>query len=132
MRSLSFLSILGVVTFALSSCSLLRPSEPVVQRSSDYLIRTSSGVSQGQSIEGETVVSWFDIPFAKPPVGDLRWKAPRSLHNPEQILVQRDDTACVQKPAALLVLKGVALLVVRIAYTWILKRRQISRTNSTR
>ncbi len=65
--------------------------------SSDYLIRTLSGISQGQSIEGEAVVSWFDIPFAKPPVGDLRWKAPRPLRNPEQILAQRDDTACVQK-----------------------------------
>ena len=97
MKSFSVLVSLGIISFALSSCSLFRPSEPVVQRSSDYLIRTLSGTSQGQSIEGEAVVSWFDIPFAKPPVGDLRWKAPRPLRNPEQILVQRDDTACVQK-----------------------------------
>ena len=97
MKSFSVLVSLVVISFALSSCSLFQPSEPVVQRSSDYLIRTLSGISQGQSIEGEAVVSWFDIPFAKPPVGDLRWKAPRPLRNPEQILVQRDDTACVQK-----------------------------------
>ena len=97
MKPFSILLSLGVVMIALSSCSLFQSSDPVVQRLSDYLIRTSSGISQGQSIEGEAVVSWFDIPFAQPPVGDLRWKAPRPLHSPELRLTQRDETACVQK-----------------------------------
>ena len=97
MKPFTILLSLGVVIIALSSCSLIQSPDPVVQRLSDYLIRTSSGISQGQSIEGGAIVSWFDIPFAKPPVGDLRWKAPRPLRTPEQILAQRDDTACVQK-----------------------------------
>jgi len=97
MKRISISLSLGIAILALSACSLFQASDPVVQRLSDYLIRTSTGISQGQSIKGEAVVSWFDIPFAQPPVGDLRWKAPRSLHNPEQRLVQRKETACVQK-----------------------------------
>ena len=26
------------------------------------------------------VVHWDDIPYAEPPIGDLRWKAPRKLN----------------------------------------------------
>ncbi|MFL2494968.1 MAG: carboxylesterase family protein [Porticoccaceae bacterium] len=33
----------------------------------------------------------------KPPVGDLRWRAPRPLDRPRRIISPKDDTACVQK-----------------------------------
>ena len=39
---------------------------------------------------GAEVVSWFDIPYAQPPVGDLRWRAPRELVAPEQLIVERE------------------------------------------
>ena len=32
-----------------------------------------------QNSNGENMLAWFSIPFAKPPVGELRWKAPRSF-----------------------------------------------------
>ena len=39
-------------------------------------VRTLFGKVEGQA-SGEEVVVWKGIPYAKPPVGDLRWKAPR-------------------------------------------------------
>jgi len=53
---------------------------------------------QGQSSSlVESVVAWSDIPFAQPPVGDLRWRAPRALIAPNQRIANKEDTACVQK-----------------------------------
>ena len=40
-------------------------------------INTSTGVIQG--LVKDQVISWEDIPYAQPPVGDLRWRAPRSF-----------------------------------------------------
>ncbi len=40
------------------------------------LVQTDKGLVQGAEDEKETW-SWKGIPFAKPPVGELRWKAPR-------------------------------------------------------
>ena len=44
-----------------------------------YVIQTTSGISNG--IEDNGVITWHDLPYAKPPINDLRWKAPRSLEN---------------------------------------------------
>ena len=43
----------------------------------DLNVATTSGVTNGY-IKNNVIV-WEDIPFAQPPVGDLRWKAPRKL-----------------------------------------------------
>tara|TARA_B100000965_G_scaffold329139_1_gene292481 strand:+ start:258 stop:2096 length:1839 start_codon:yes stop_codon:yes gene_type:complete len=32
-----------------------------------------------QNSDGEKLLAWFGVPFAQPPVGDLRWKAPRNI-----------------------------------------------------
>ncbi|MGB1807630.1 MAG: carboxylesterase family protein, partial [Porticoccaceae bacterium] len=92
----SLLSIL-LCTSLMSSCSLFGTSEPVAQQLAQHSVSTSTGITQGQSFaSGSSVVSWFDIPYAQPPVGDLRWRAPRELQAPEQRIVERDDTSCVQ------------------------------------
>ena len=93
----SLLSLL-LCTAIVSSCSLFGTTDPVVQRLSEHRLSTSTGITQGQSFSAPpAVVSWFDIPYAQPPVGNLRWRAPRELQAPEQIIVERDDTSCVQK-----------------------------------
>ena len=39
-------------------------------------INTSTGIVTG--ISENQVVMWEDIPYALPPIGDLRWRAPRA------------------------------------------------------
>ena len=95
--------ILTVTTLLMvSACGLLSPEQPVPANLSQHNIKTVTGISQGRlnassdAQAGSEVVSWFDIPYAQPPVGDLRWRAPRELIAPEQVIVEREDTACVQ------------------------------------
>ncbi len=95
------LSISGLMLLA--GCGMFSPEQPMPENLPQYNIKTATGVSQGRlnASADETVaaevVSWFDIPYAQPPVGDLRWRAPRELIAPEQVIVEREDTACVQQ-----------------------------------
>ena len=84
-----------LVSLILSSCNLFSPA---VQNLAEHKINTSSGITQGQSFaEGAGVVTWYDIPYAQPPVGELRWRAPRELARPEQTILKRDVSACLQQ-----------------------------------
>lgn len=53
-------------------------------------VHTSFGLLAGVDDDGSGTLSWKGIPFARPPVGDLRWKAPI---DPEAWKGQRDATA---------------------------------------
>jgi para-nitrobenzyl esterase len=66
-----------------------------IQQGTVLQITTSSGVSQGML--NKNVVSWEDIPYAIPPVGDLRWKAPRALISPESNIQPQDGNGCLQE-----------------------------------
>jgi para-nitrobenzyl esterase len=66
-----------------------------IQQGNVLKITTSSGVSQGTL--NKNVVSWEDIPYAIPPVGDLRWKAPRALISPESNIQPQDGNGCLQE-----------------------------------
>ncbi len=67
----------------------------------DYSISTTSGISTGYV--SNKVVNWDDIPYAKPPTGDLRWKAPRLLNDfdNQNIITPQKDNFCVQEPSGL-------------------------------
>ena len=65
---------------------------------SNNIIKTSSGISEGYL--KNSVLNWDDIPYAEPPVGDLRWKAPRALQSSEYI-IQKEENFCVQEPSGL-------------------------------
>ena len=62
-------------------------------------IETSSGISIGY--KSNNVMHWDDIPYAKPPIGELRWKAPRKINNPSQIIIPKEDNFCVQRPSGM-------------------------------
>jgi hypothetical protein len=67
---------------ALSAIVALASASPVNTRvtlnwSGGQTVQTTSGVVTGHAAKNRTEVSeYLGIPFAKPPIGDLRWKAP--------------------------------------------------------
>jgi para-nitrobenzyl esterase len=68
---------------------------------SENKIQTSSGITNGY-IKNK-VVNWDDIPYAQPPIGDLRWRAPKKLESSEYLntINPQDNNFCVQEPSGL-------------------------------
>ena len=64
----------------------------------DY-ISTTSGYIKGYT--KNKVINYDDIPYAKPPVGSLRWKAPREINDQDQILKSKDGNHCIQEPSSM-------------------------------
>ncbi|MBT5387949.1 MAG: carboxylesterase family protein [Porticoccaceae bacterium] len=95
MKIPTVLSAVVLTALAISSCSLLSPDAPEPMQLAEHRVQTSSGVAQGHS--SDQLVSWFDIPFAQPPVGELRWRAPRELQAADQTIIEKPTTSCVQK-----------------------------------
>jgi para-nitrobenzyl esterase len=62
-----------LLTFVISACTKLEPGQ----------VKIKDGILQG-SIEGNLTV-FKGIPFAAPPVGDLRWKAPQPVEKWEGV-----------------------------------------------
>ena len=75
---MSFLAIILYGCGSSSSDDTLSPA-PVIENEAtvlDPLVReTQFGMVQGQ--EDSQTYSWLGIPYAQPPVGDLRWRAPQ-------------------------------------------------------
>jgi len=65
----------------------------------DLHISTTSGISQGYLANG--VVHWDDIPYAQPPVGDLRWRAPRKIQQQNILIKSKFNNYCIQKPSGM-------------------------------
>ncbi|GAB5413468.1 MAG: carboxylesterase/lipase family protein [Congregibacter sp.] len=58
---------------------------------------TDSGKTQGVSTD-QRVVRWLDIPYAQPPIGDLRWRAPRRLEPSDTTLTaMAEPVLCPQE-----------------------------------
>lgn len=62
--------LLAFITIAFSTMPLPEPG----------ILRTSDGPISGVSDASGTISIYKGIPFAAPPVGDLRWKAPQPVH----------------------------------------------------
>ena len=90
-----------------------------IQQNNSLTIETSSGIVQG-SLK-QDVISWEDIPYAIPPEGDLRWKAPRSLIAPELVIQRQEGNGCYKKQVFMQAFKVRALLAKKIVCIWILE-----------
>ena len=66
-----------------------------------YKVQTTSGITNGYL--QNSVVNWDDIPYAQPPIGDLRWMAPKKLHSSAYLktINPKEDNFCVQEPSGL-------------------------------
>ena len=65
----------------------------------DEFVSTSSGKVQGYL--KNKVINYDDIPYAQPPVGDLRWKAPREILSSDEIIKNKDNNFCIQEPSSM-------------------------------
>ena len=83
---------------SLATVTMLIPS---IVSGSEYKIQTASGISHGYVKNG--VINWDDIPYAKPPIGDLRWMAPQKLDTSsrENYINAIENNFCVQEPSGL-------------------------------
>ena len=62
------------------------------------VVYTSSGDVVGSPHKG--IVLYEDIPYAEPPIGDLRWKAPKNISTKTKIYPKQDNY-CIQRPSNL-------------------------------
>jgi para-nitrobenzyl esterase len=67
----------GIVRIALASAMLV--AGPAAQAALDKPVKTKSGLISGTPGKLPGVTVFKGIPFAAPPVGDLRWKAPQPV-----------------------------------------------------
>ena len=58
-------------------------------------VNTSSGITSAEKLKNG--LRWNDIPYALPPEGELRWKAPRAFDNPQAIILDQENNGCVQE-----------------------------------
>src|SRR6056300_1052092 len=66
-----------------------------IQQGISLTVTTSSGVTEG--VITRNVITWEDIPYALPPEGDLRWRAPRPLVSPESKIISQEGNGCLQE-----------------------------------
>ena len=66
-------------------------------------ILTSSGLST--AIKSDDVYVWKNLPYAKPPIGDLRWKAPEEILSSNKVLSGK-GSGCIQEPSRYAGLEG--------------------------
>jgi len=82
------------ICFCLASCSSLEKAQVSSNTSLlEIVIATDKGKVEGVFNEDKTVRIFKGIPFATPPIGDLRWKAPKPAKSWEGIRPCKDFSA---------------------------------------
>ncbi len=87
------LYMLAIFLFAAASASLAAAQKPIRPRP----IQIDSGKILGVLTPDRKVVAYKGVPFAAPPVGDLRWQPPQPVAKWKHILFARDfGPHCIQ------------------------------------
>ncbi|MDC3405208.1 carboxylesterase family protein [Luminiphilus sp.] len=89
-----------VVLLMLPVLFLLGCSQPPMKSVPGTEVATESGRVVGVTGD-EHVIHWQDIPFALPPEGALRWRAPQPYRNASSEIQPRESTICVQQAGAI-------------------------------
>ena len=96
MRSKIRFLYLSAFAFILLSCGTEQKDSTLL----DPLVQTKSGPVKGVVNESNDVVTFKGIPYAAPPVGDLRWKEPQPVEPWEEVLDASEFCAsCIQNRA---------------------------------
>ncbi len=65
----------------------------------DLKVITSSGVTEGYI--NKNVINWNDIPYAQPPINNLRWKAPRKIQQSSNLILPKNNNFCLQRTSSM-------------------------------
>ena len=79
---------------------LMGCSQPPMKPVAGTEVATESGRVMGVTGD-DRVIHWQDIPFAQPPEGALRWRAPQPYSNASSDIQSRENTICVQEAGAI-------------------------------
>ena len=98
--TLTFLLSLSLAAYCTSSPTAQANAASDIT-SSNLLVRLSSGNFVGEELAANGTDSWLGIPFAQPPVGKLRFKAPVPISHPSGTLQNATSfgNACPQEPS---------------------------------
>lgn len=78
------------INFLILTLSLLSACETTEQaKATPGQVSIENGIIEGVIDETTGLTQFFGIPYAKPPVGNLRWKAPQSMDNWEGVLATK-------------------------------------------
>ena len=103
-RFMRFLFILSIA-IALAGCA-----SPAQKASESAPVVTDTGSVLAYVAEGG-VLQWYDIPFAKPPIDELRWRAPEPLDAAPQLISRRSEPPiCPQRAGSVSGVEGNAAI----------------------
>ncbi|WP_417884947.1 carboxylesterase/lipase family protein [Zunongwangia sp.] len=71
--------IIFLAALALASCK--NNPQNVSSSATNLVVKTENGAIMGVTNKDHSIKKYLGIPFAQPPVGDLRWKAPQDVKN---------------------------------------------------
>lgn len=93
------MALLSLLYLAVQACLTLAALLP--RQSGTLVVNTKVGAFQGVSVANGTE-RWLGVPFAQPPVGNLRFKAPQAITTPTPGITDTSNfgNACPQPPSA--------------------------------